>query len=177
MKVKVSCEICHNNILIYDNLSYDVFINNKLCKICNNCIKNKISKKNIEIYIYLIKECNDIKKDFIFIHKIDFYLLENKVDFDSDHILNYNKLNNSNFKSKVRSYLFKLYGGKKLILEKQNLEYIYDLYIDVKKYTTNLMKCEICGSQVESSIYFFKINNILSLVCKNCYDKVYGVKK
>lgn len=38
----------------------------------------------------------------------------------------------------------------------------------------NLQKCSCCDKILDCTNYFFLKNNLLSLVCKECYDRVYG---
>ena len=38
-------------------------------------------------------------------------------------------------------------------------------------------KCSVCDKPIDYGIYFFKKGNNISLVCKECYDRMYGDKK
>jgi hypothetical protein len=168
--IDLFCDICNKNFIENNLNNYPVIINNKLSNMCNFCFDKIINKEKIYISISVI--FSEKHNNYKFLNKINIFLLSQNCDFDAWYILNYNKLEDKIIIQKVKNYLLKFYGGKKLIIDKLNIPEFIDFKIDVIEIKPTI-NCAICNKKLDSAVYFFKKANVISVVCKECNDIMY----
>lgn len=166
MKLELKCECCKRNMFDYKEVTYDVFVNDKLLTMCESCINKIVNKSYDKIEFYLYNYLINFK-----LKEMNLYNLKETEHVRLDHIFNYNTLKDKQLKKKVKSYLYSFFGGKKNI---QNKYKIKDFDFKINVIRENKFKCSVCNKELKQHNYFLKKANSYSLVCYDCYKR--GVK-
>jgi len=175
------CVKCGRNFFDYLVTPYSVTVNGSIEFICSECLSKFQLENNYHIKIIM---------DYYEYYEKGVRKKGECVVFDGS-LVNIKSLSNKLYVTIYEYILFRSSLSKDILIESLDIYKKYKDKMCVTKYGTypmfffkleykkniigyNIQRCSCCDNHLDYLNYFFLKDNQLSLVCKECHDRVYG---